>query len=129
MQLVHVLREDGERVYRRHVELHKLLHLDPNEIVNDNPYFQRQTKDRKGCQIDYMIQTKFGTLYICEIKFSKNIIDSSIISEVQKKISLLKYPKGYSCRPVLIHVNGVSENVVDSDYFAAIIDISKFLES
>lgn len=48
---------------------------------------------------------------------------------MHKKISLLKYPKGYSCRPVLIHVNGVSENVIDDDYFAAIIDISEFLKS
>jgi len=55
---------------------------------------------KKGAllQIDYMIQTRFGSLYICEIKFSKNTISSSkIIEETQQKISKLKRPKGLSC--------------------------------
>ncbi len=109
--------------------IHQSLNIKPEDIISENPFYQRKTSRYPGCQIDYLIQTKFGTLYICEIKFSKNYIDSSIINEMQKKISLLKYPKGYSCRPVLIHVNGVSENVIDDDYFAAIIDISEFLKS
>jgi uncharacterized protein len=32
-----------------------------------------------------------------------------------------------SCRPVLIHVNGVSDEVIDSDYFAHIIDMGGLL--
>jgi hypothetical protein len=66
--------------------------------------------------------------YVCEIKFSKNEIDGSIIDEVQKKIESLKCPKGFSYRPVLIHVNGVNESVIDSDYFAAIIDFGNLLQ-
>jgi hypothetical protein len=80
-----------------------------------------------GCQLDYMIQMKYGTLYVCEIKFSKNEIGHSIIPEVQAKIDALSRPKGMSCRPALIHVNGVSQDVVDSDYFASIIDMSDLL--
>ena len=109
--------------------IHQSLNIKPEDIISENPFYQHRTARYRGCQIDYMIQTKFGTLYICEIKFSKNHIDSSVIGEVQQKISSLKYPKGYSCRPVLIHVNGVSDSIVDEDYFAAIIDMSKFLES
>lgn len=108
--------------------IHHSLNIKQEDIISENPFYQNKTSRYSGCQIDYMIQTKFGTLYICEIKFSKNTIDSSIINEVKQKINLLKYPKGYSCRPVLIHVNGVTENVIDSDYFAAIVDMSKFLE-
>lgn len=40
----------------------------------------------------------------------------------------LKKPKGYSCRPVLIHVNGVHESVLEQDYFAKIIDFGEFLD-
>jgi len=105
--------------------IHQALNITPEEIISENPFYQHKTHRRAGCQIDYMIQTKFGTLYICEIKFSKNVVDSSVISEVQKKIDALKYPKGYSCRPVLIHVNGVTEDVIDSDYFAFVIDFSE----
>jgi len=108
--------------------IHQELQITPNEIVSENPFYQRKTARYQGCQIDYLIQTKFNTLYICEIKFSKNLVDSSVIDEVQKKIDALKYAKGYSCRPVLIHVNGVTDDVVDSDFFASIIDFSNGLE-
>ncbi len=105
--------------------IHQALNILPEDIVTENPFYQRKTLRVPGCQIDYMIQTRFNTLYLCEIKFSKNVIGSSVISEVKEKMKSLKYPKGFSCRPVLIHVNGVSEDVVDSDFFAGIIDFSQ----
>ena len=74
-----------------------------------------------------MIQTKTNCLYVCEIKFSKTIIGSGVIEEVQKKIDSMKYPKGFSFRPVLIHVNGVSDDLMDHDYFTHIIDFSQLL--
>jgi hypothetical protein len=51
-----------------------------------------------------------------EIKFVKHTVGMKVIEE------------GISCRPVLIHVNGISEDVLDNDYFSSIIDISKLLE-
>jgi AAA+ ATPase superfamily predicted ATPase len=108
--------------------LHKALQINEEEIICENPFYQHKTYNQSGCQIDYMIQMKYGTLYICEIKFSKNKIDSSIVPEMIKKIDALRYPKRFSCRPVLIHVNGVTDDVVDSDYFASIVDVSQFLE-
>lgn len=107
--------------------LHQALEIRPEEIICENPYFQRKTVRMPGCQIDYMVQTKFGTLYVCEIKFSKIPITKSILQEVQMKIDAIKFPRGFSYRPVLIHVNGITEEVIDSDYFAAIIDFSQFL--
>ena len=109
-------------------EIQQILGINENDIISENPYFQHKDYRHPGCQIDYMIQTKFDTLYICEIKFSKNEIGSEIIKEVQTKIDVLKYSKRFSCRPVLIHVNGVTQEVRDSDYFAAIIDASEFLK-
>ena len=97
------------------------------EIVTENPFFQRKTKEQEGCQIDYLIQTKYGTLYVCEIKFSKNKIESSVIEQVQRKINRLKKPKGFSCRPVLIHINGTDERLKESEFFDHIIDFSEFL--
>jgi uncharacterized protein len=108
--------------------VHGLLGLTPDEIVNDNPFFQHKTARQPGCQIDYLIHAKFDCLYICEVKFSRNQIGSDIIPEVQGKIASLSRPKGLSCRPVLIHVNGVTEDLVDSSYFSHIIDASRLLE-
>lgn len=109
-------------------KLRKLLQIPPEEIVYDNAYFQTQTLERKGCQVDYLIQTKYGTLYICEVKFKQGLIDTSVIEEVKEKIAALDHPKWTSCRPVLIHVNGVTDSVRESDFFAHIIDFSEFLD-
>jgi AAA+ ATPase superfamily predicted ATPase len=103
------------------------LGIKQDEVVSDNPFFQRKTNRLSGCQVDYLIQTKFSALYVCEIKFSRYPIDNTIIAEMQNKIKALYYPKGFSCRPVLIHINGVKEEVVTSGFFADIIDFSELL--
>lgn len=115
-------------VNNRH-ELYQALNLRPEDVVYDNPYFQMPTKRQQGCQIDFLIQTKINTLYIIEIKFSKNPIGKQVIDEVKEKISCLNLPKGRVCLPVLIHVNGVSSNVVDEDYFYAIVDFGRLIKS
>jgi uncharacterized protein len=109
--------------------VHKLLGIDPNSIVNDNPYFQHATTKQQGCQIDYLIQTKHKTLYACEIKFSVNKIGTHAIKEVQQKIERLNLPKGYACLPVLIVANGVEDSVIAKDYFFKIIDMTTLLEA
>lgn len=102
-----------------------LLGIRAEEVLNEGPYLQRKTARQLGCQIDYMVQTVFNNLYICEIKFSKSEVKEEIIKEVKEKIAKLKFPRGFSFRPILIHVNGVSEEVVDSNYFSHIIDFSQ----
>lgn len=107
-------------------KIHNILGLHSNEITCENPYFQHKDYRNQACQIDYMIQTKFDTLYVCEIKFSKNTIGTEVIQDLQRKIEVLKHASKFSCRPVLIHTNGVSEDVIEADYFAAIIDAKCF---
>lgn len=104
------------------------LKIDLNDIVCDNPFFQRKTTKQAGCQIDYLIQTKHNTLYICEIKYSKNEVGMGVIEEMRDKIKRLNLPKNFSYRTVLIHVNGISESVEDSQYFSYIINFSDFLK-
>jgi AAA+ ATPase superfamily predicted ATPase len=104
----------------------KILRIELLEIVNAGPFFQRTTKRQKGCQIDLMIQTRHNTLYLCEIKFSTSEVRSSVIGEMEKKIENLSAPKGFSIRPVLIHVNGISQSVRESELFNDIIDFSQF---
>ena len=103
------------------------LSIRSEDIVADNPYLQRKTADRQRCQIDYLIQTKHKNLFICEVKFSKNPINTSVIEEVKKKIKDFHLPRSSAALPVLIHINGVSEKVTGSDYFYKIIDFSNLL--
>ena len=107
--------------------IYELLAVNHNEIEYDNPFLQTKTKTRAGCQIDWLIQTRFNTLYVCEIKFSKNEIGSSVIQEVKEKVKRMVLPRGFSVRPVLIHVNGVSPAVEDNGFFSNIIDFGQLL--
>lgn len=87
------------------------LKIDYADIKYDNPFFQRKTVKQKGCQVDYLIHTRYNTLYFCEMKFSKNPVGPSVVDEIHEKISRLKVPKGFSCVPVLIHINGCSSHL------------------
>ncbi len=105
----------------------KKLNLYPENIISDNPYFQRAQVRAKGCQVDYLIQTNTNVLYACEIKFSNQEIKPGVIKEIQQKFNHLTRPKGFSLMPVLIHVNGASNAVVESEYFYQIIDFGELL--
>lgn len=108
-------------------DLFERLYIRPEDYTYDGPYFQTKKKDRKGCQIDYMIQAK-NTLYICEVKFSKNPVGPKVIEEMEEKIKALAIPRNISYRPVLIHVGGVTDEVVYRDYFDKIIDWTELLK-
>ncbi|SRR5579883_218197 len=114
-------------VLKNRKKIHALLKINPEDIVVSNPFFQRKTTRMPGCQIDYLIQDRFGTMYVCEIKFSKNVIKSDIIDEMKNKISKFKLPRNMACRIVLIHVNGISDDVLESQYFSDVINFTDLL--
>lgn len=107
----------------------RILKVSPEDVVVANTYFQTAGTRKRGCQIDYLIQMRFCYLYACEVKFRQGVVGTEVIGEMEEKLRCLKLPRGFSCRPVLIHVNGVSEEVVDSGYFARIIDFSELLKT
>lgn len=101
------------------------LGISADEIVFDNPFLQTTTRRTPGCQIDYMIQCRNNTVYVCEIKFSKQPVGCAVIAEVEGKIRKLSKPRNFSFRPVLIHVNGIEDPVLDGRYFDAVIDFGE----
>ncbi|MBS0288569.1 MAG: AAA family ATPase [Proteobacteria bacterium] len=107
--------------------INKMLGLSPEDIVYANPFFQNKTVKQKGCQIDYLIQTRYHTFYVCEIKFSRDPLGMFIVKEMEEKIARLTTPKNMTCLPVLIHIGGVCEQVKESRYFVKIIDFNDFL--
>jgi AAA+ ATPase superfamily predicted ATPase len=106
----------------------KYLDLNPDDIVVDGAYFQSKTKKTESCQVDYMIQTKYNNLFVCEVKFSRNLVDTKVINECKRKIERIHRPKSFSCFPVLIHVNGVTDGIIDSCYFTKILSFDEFFE-
>lgn len=104
------------------------LNISPEDVRKAYPWFQRPQPSRKikGCQIDYFIQLKSNILYACEIKFSLHEVGSGVISEVQSKVQNFVRPKNYTIIPVLVHICGVSDSVVNEDYFR-IVDFGSML--
>ena len=105
----------------------KLLHIPLENVVWDNPYVQRASRTKRGCQIDYLVQTRDRCLYLCEVKFSQNPIGCEVIEEVEQKIQAITLPRGFSIRPVLIHVNGVTSQLEYEEYFPFTIDFANLL--
>ena len=94
------------------------------EIIYENPYFQKASDRRIGCQIDYLVQTRFNILYLFEVKFSRRPIGVEIIESIEQKIKALALPM--AIKPILIHVNGVTEDLEDKRYFANILSFGEF---
>ena len=111
------------------VLIHEILNVRAEDVLISNRYYQRPTKRIPGCQIDYLIQTRQNVLFVCEIKFSQSELNATIISEVKNKIARIAKPKNMTCIPVLIHVNGVNEQVADAGYFYKIINFSELLQN
>ena len=54
-----------------------------------------------------------------------NSLQHAVISEVDRKIRSIAKPRNYTFRPVLIHVNGVDDALMEERYFDTIIDFSE----
>ncbi len=97
------------------------------DIIADNPFIQRPTKQHKGCQVDYLIQTRSNTLILCEFKFRGTLISGEVISEIEEKIRRLSVPKGFGIAPVLVYHGRLSETLEDSAFFLKKLNIEDWL--
>ncbi len=97
--------------------IYQAIGVSRQDIIFDGPYIQRATSRAKGCQIDYLIQTRLGVFYVCEIKLTTKTLGTGVINEVKEKIKNLKTPKNTSLVPVLIYLGERSEDLENADYF------------
>lgn len=104
--------------------LYKALGIHAQDIIIDNPYFQRASGRRQGCQIDYLIQMRSNTFFICEVKMRRRELGLEVIEAMKTKITSLALPKGFGISPVLFHLGPVSDSLLNSRYFYRIIDIA-----
>lgn len=102
--------------------------MSPSDCVFDNPYIQIQSTKNRGCQIDYLIQTRTNNIYVCEFKFRRKELEASIMEEVQNKIDRLSLPRGYAAVPVLFQIGGVADKIIDQRFFYRIVDMAFLLK-
>ncbi|MBI2811213.1 MAG: ATPase [Candidatus Melainabacteria bacterium] len=105
--------------------IYQALGIHAQDIVIDNPYSQKASGRKKGCQIDYLIQTHSNTLFVCEVKMRRRELGSEVIEAMKTKIASLSLPKGFGISPVLLHLGPVSDTLLSSRYFFRIIDIAE----
>jgi AAA+ ATPase superfamily predicted ATPase len=107
--------------------IHHLIGIENNQILSSAPYIQKKDSTHKaGCQIDLLINTSSGVLFVCEFKFKKRI-GTEVIKEVEEKIKILKTPKRVSVRPVLVYEGELSHPEKFNDSFFKIIPFSDLL--
>lgn len=108
-------------------ELWRRCGLTAGEILQEGPFFQTPTTRREGCQIDYLIQTTQGPLFLCEVKFSRAPLRADVIDEVRAKLRKLVKPRHTSIFPVLVHVNGVTPALEEAGFFTRVIDFGEVI--
>lgn len=108
--------------------LFKTLDVNPSTVIRDNPLVQKPTLRKKGCQIDYLIQTKTNSLIICEFKFSKNELPASCLDELERKRDALSTPKGFGKALALFHISGVPSRIEESERLYKVIDLRDWFD-
>ena len=104
--------------------LYQAIGIHSQDVVIDNPYFQKTSGRQKGCQIDYLIQMHSNTLFVCEVKMRRRELGLEVIDAMKTKIASLAIPKGFGISPILFHLGPVSDALLSSRYFYRIIDIA-----
>ncbi len=104
--------------------VYRALGIHSQDIAIDNPYSQKASGRKKGCQIDYLIQMHSNTLFVCEVKMRRRELGSELIDAMKAKIAALALPKGFGVSPVLLHLGPVSDALLSSRYFFRIVDIA-----
>jgi len=104
--------------------LYQAIGIHAQDIVIDNPYVQKASGRKKGCQIDYLIQMHSNTLFVCEVKMRRRELGMEVIEAMKTKIASLALPKGFGISPVLFHLGPISDSLLSSRYFYRIIDVA-----
>ncbi len=114
-------------IYNSMDQLYKLLGISADNIYSSGPYLQRKnSKIKKGCQIDLLINQKNRIYTVCEFKSGQ--LNNSIIHEIDEKIDAIHFPKKSSIHTVLITTENRSliSNVI-KDHFDNILTFNDFL--
>lgn len=105
------------------------LQIDPNIVISAFPFNQKaNSKNKGGCQIDLLIETRDQVFYICEIKSGKRV-GKEVLSEIQKKAKVFKRPKYSSLKKVLIFAGEVEDSVLESEDLFYCLSFSALLQA
>jgi uncharacterized protein len=99
------------------------LHIPLEHVKGYGPFFRQsaRTHVEEGIQIDLLIERKGRVLTLLECKYRINPIGMSVITDIERKLRLLKAPQTYSIERVLVAPGGVSTDLEGDGYFHRIL--------
>jgi uncharacterized protein len=87
------------------------------------PYFRPHKSGIKGLQVDLVFDRADKVLTVCEMKYATQPVGVEVISDMQRKIELLKpVAEGRTIQPVLIVHPRASRDLINQRYFYKIIE-------
>jgi len=87
-------------------------------------FFNRATNlESPGYQIDLLYDRGDKVYTICEIKYLQTKVNSKVIAEFEKKLSLFPNPQNRTIQKVLITTEGADETLSKRNYFDRIITL------
>lgn len=93
-------------------------------------YFSRKTsKELPNFQIDLLFERDDNVITICEVRYTKNPMGSSVIGEFERKLANFPNPKNKTLHKVLISSNGAERSVVNQGYFDKIITLDDLFDA
>ncbi|MEA1911348.1 MAG: ATP-binding protein [Spirochaetota bacterium] len=95
------------------------------KIISASPYFG---KNDSKFQIDLLFLRSDKVITLCEIKYRNSTISTKIIQEVERKVNLLKVPRGYTVEKSLISLYGSDKSLRDSGYFHHEVTLEQILK-
>lgn len=95
-------------------------------VTHYGAYFDRHSNTKEGVQIDLLFVRHDPVITLCEMKYHQGLIGTGIISEVERKTTLLKAPKK-TVEKVLITTVGISRELQDAHYFSRVLLLDELL--
>lgn len=91
-------------------------------------YYNRSTnKNDPGYQIDLLFDRKDHVITVCEIKYTQNKTDTTVIEEFERKLQLLDNKKNKTLHKVLISASGADDALIKRHYFDAMICLDQLM--
>lgn len=92
-------------------------------------YFNRKTNtEDSGYQIDLIFDRADHVYTICEIRYSREKITSSVVAEFERKVALFDPKRNKTIQKVLITTVGVEKSILEHPYFDRIITLSDIIK-
>ncbi|MCK5809177.1 hypothetical protein KAH37_09355, partial [bacterium] len=85
-----------------------------DQVIAYAPYFR---KEDEGFQIDLIYKRVDKVITICEMKYHAKPIGVSVVKEMERKINLLKKPRGFTVEKALISLYGPDKHLESMGYF------------